>query len=155
MKLSFILSSAFPQTSGHLCHKMKLSFPLLFVFIQFTSYAQKELSFTDKVYEPQIKTVQLYPDSDNPQDFLQPATTLITQQNLVLEFDDMQDNRNNYYAKLIHCNYDWTQSTLMDLDFMDNYNEFNLADYTFSNSTYSRYIHYRLKIPPVKLTGNY
>jgi hypothetical protein len=131
------------------------SLTLILLFLQFSALAQKELSFTDKTYEPQIKTVQLYPDSNNPQDYLLPATTLVTQQNLLLEFDDLQDNRNNYYAKLIHCNYDWTQSSLMDLDFMDVYNEFNINDYTFANATYSRYIHYRFKIPPVKLTGNY
>lgn len=128
---------------------------LTFLFSQFTVLAQKELSFTDKAYEPQIKTVQLYPDSNNPQDYLQPATTIVTLQNLQLEFDDLQDNRNNYYAKLIHCNYDWSKSSLMDLDFMDVYNEFNVNDYTFSNATYSHYVHYRFKVPPVKLTGNY
>ncbi len=131
------------------------SLTLILVFFQFNLFAQKELSFTDKAYEPQIKTVQLYPDSDNPQDFLQPSSTPIHQQTMVLEFDDLQDNRNNYYAKLIHCNYDWSKSQLMDLDFLENYNEYNLTDYSFSNSTYSRYVHYRFKVPPVKITGNY
>src|SRR6266581_1788752 len=71
------------------------SLTLFLVFFHFNLLAQKELSFTDKAYEPQIKTVQLYPDSDNPQDFLQPSSTSIQQQTLVLEFDDLQDNRNN------------------------------------------------------------
>lgn len=131
------------------------SLMLIFLCLQFSAVAQKELSFTDKVYEPQIKTAQLYPDSGNPQDYLLPASTTFTLQNLLLEFDDLQDNRNNYYAKLIHCNYDWTKSSLMDLDFMDVFNEFNIIDYTFANATYSRYVHYRFKVPPVKLTGNY
>lgn len=128
---------------------------MFFVALSIDGIAQKELSFTDTAYEPQVKSVQLYPDSGNPQDYLLPASTLITQQNMLLEFDDLQDNRNNYYAKLIHCNYDWTKSSLMDLDFMDVYNEFNINDYVFSNATYSHYVHYRFKVPPVKLTGNY
>lgn len=131
------------------------SLTLIFALTSFNLFAQKELSFTDKVYEPQIKTVQLYPDAGGPQDFLQPSTAPVHQQNLILEFDDLQDNRNNYYAKLIHCNYDWSKSQLMDLDFMETYNEYNLTDYTSSNSTYSRYVHYRFKVPPVKITGNY
>jgi hypothetical protein len=130
--------------------------PILILSLIYVSvFAQKELSLTDKAYEPQIKTVQLYPDTDNPQDFLQPASASFHNQNLVLEFDDLQDNRNNYYAKLIHCNYDWTKSSLMDLDFLENYNEYNITDYASSNSIYSHYIHYRFKVPPVKLTGNY
>ncbi|GHM98953.1 hypothetical protein WSM22_04430 [Cytophagales bacterium WSM2-2] len=132
---------------------------IILVFITLNSklplFAQKELSFTDKVYEPQIKTVLLYPSVGGTQDFLQPSATPFNSQTLLLEFDDLQDNRNNYYAKLIHCNYDWSKSKLMDLDFMENYNEFQLNDYTFSNSTYSRYIHYRFQVPAVKYTGNY
>ncbi len=89
---------------------------LLFI-TQVNLFAQKELSFTDKVYEPQIKTVQLYPSMGGTQDFLQPSSTQVSKQNLLLEFDDLQDQRSNYYAKLIHCNYDWTKSQLMDLDF--------------------------------------
>jgi hypothetical protein len=118
-------------------------------------FAQKELSFSDKIYEQQIKTVQLYPNIGGTQDFLQPSATSIQQQNLLLEFDDLQDQRSNYYAKLIHCNYDWTKSQLMDLDFMDNYNEYPFTDYQLSSSTHVRYIHYRFQVPAVKLPGNY
>lgn len=118
-------------------------------------FAQREVSFTEKVYEAQIKTVQLYPSLGGAQDFLQPAATTIQQQNLLLEFDDLQDQRNNYYAKLIHCNYDWTKSTLMDLDFMDSFNEYPFTDYALSSNTHVRYLHYRFQVPPVKLPGNY
>ncbi len=123
--------------------------------LQVNLFAQKELSFTDKVYEQQIKTVQLYPNIGGEQDFLQPSSTSIQQQNLLLEFDDLQDQRSNYYTKLIHCNYDWTKSQLMDLDFMDSYNEYPFTDYQLSSNTHVRYIHYRLQVPPVKLPGNY
>ncbi len=118
-------------------------------------FAQKELSFADKVYETQIKTVQLYPNIGGTQDFLQPSSTSLQKQNLLLEFDDLQDQRSNYYAKLIHCNYDWTKSQLMDLDFMDNYNEYPFTDYQLSNNTHTRYIHYKFQVPTVKLPGNY
>lgn len=98
--------------------------------------AQKKLQFIDMAYEPQIKTVQLHPD-------------------LSIEFDDIHDNRNNYYAKLIHCNFDWTKSSLTDLDFMNEYNEFTLNEYEISNNIYPAYVHYRFQIPPVKIPGNY
>ena len=128
---------------------------LLLFLLQFNLFAQKELSFSDKVYEQQIKTVQLYPNLGGVQDILQPSSTSLYQQNLLLEFDDLQDQRSNYYAKLIHCNYDWTKSQLMDLDFMDNYNEYPFTDYQLSSNTHVRYIHYRFQVPPIKLPGNY
>lgn len=125
------------------------------IFFNSGLLAQKTLSFSDEVYEEQIKTVQLYPNMGGAQDFLQPAATQVAQQNLLLEFDDLQDQRSNYYVKLIHCNFDWTRSSLSDLDFMDNYNEYPLTDYQLSGTTHVRYIHYRFQVPPVKLPGNY
>ncbi len=137
------------------CLKNELSVLALLLFVQLHLFGQKQLSFTDKIYETQIKTVQLYPNTGGTQDFLLPSSTPVQQQNLLLEFDDLQDQRNNYYVKLIHCNYDWTKSQLADLDFMDNYNEYTITDYAQSSNTHLRYIHYRFQIPPVKLPGNY
>lgn len=127
----------------------------LLVLCSLTTYSQKTLSYTDKTYEWQIKTVQLYPNIGNPRDYLQPSIVPLEHQMLQLEFDDIQDNRNSYYVKLIHCNFDWTKSTLADLDFLENYNENPITDYTFSINTHARYIHYRYQVPPVKWPGNY
>ncbi|MFN7434982.1 MAG: type IX secretion system plug protein domain-containing protein [Bacteroidota bacterium] len=120
-----------------------------------SSYSQKTLSLDDRSYEWQIKTVQLYPNLGGPRDYLQPAVVPLERQNLVLEFDDIQDHRNNYYVKLIHCNFDWSKSQLSDLDFFDSFNENPINEYAFSNNTHARYIHYRFVVPPVKLPGNY
>ncbi len=137
------------------CQSLPHLLLLLVLAVQVNLFAQKQLSFTDKIYEPQIKTVQLYPNLGGTQDFLQPSSASIHQQNLLLEFDDLQDQRSNYYAKLIHCNYDWTQSQLVDLDYLENFNEFPFTDYTLSVNTHLRYIHYRFQVPPVKFPGNY
>jgi Domain of unknown function (DUF5103) len=134
---------------------MKYRFLVLFTGLSFSAVAQKDLVLSDKVYEPQIKTVQLYPDHGNPTDYLYPAVAPIGEPGLVVEFDDLQSNRNNYYAKLIHCSYDWTKSNLMDLDFLPDYNEFPINDYSFSSNTHLPYLHYRFPIPQVKLPGNY
>jgi hypothetical protein len=109
---------------------------IILMHLSLLTSAQKKLQFIDRVYEPQIKTVQLHPD-------------------LSIEFDDLQDNRNNYYAKLIHCNFDWTKSSLTDLDFINEYNEFTLNEYEISNNIYPAYVHYRFQIPSVKVPGNY
>ncbi|NOS94209.1 MAG: DUF5103 domain-containing protein [Cyclobacteriaceae bacterium] len=88
-----------------------IHFSLLLISVLLTSsvFAQPTLEYIDKNYEPQIKTVQLYPSFDGARDYLQSPAAPIENQNLLLEFDDLQDQRNNYYVKLIHCNYDWTQ----------------------------------------------
>ena len=115
----------------------------------------KKLLLQDAVYEENIKTVMVYPPATGTRDNLQPAVATLAQQNLLLEFDDIQESKYNYYARIIHCNSDWTKSQLLDLDFMPVYNEFNINDYQFSNNTYLPFVHYRFPIPRVKLPGNY
>lgn len=119
------------------------------------AYGQKKLAFADKSYEEEIRTVLLYPRLNDMRDPLRPAVAAIQNQNLLLEFDDLQAQRSNYYVKIIHCNYDWTKSNLMDLDFLMDYNEFPINEYDASSSTSVPYIHYYFQVPPVKLPGNY
>lgn len=119
------------------------------------SFAQKKLLYQDAVYEENIKTVMVHPPGTGTRDNLMPAVAPLSAQNLLLEFDDIQESRNNYYVKLLHCNADWTKSSLLDLDFMTQYNEFNITDYAFSNNTFLPFVHYRFGVPRVKLPGNY
>ncbi|NOT73666.1 MAG: DUF5103 domain-containing protein [Cyclobacteriaceae bacterium] len=128
---------------------------LILLLIPFSGWCQKELVLQDQIYEQQIKSVQCYLNTNTPGSYLLPAVASIGRQNLMLEFDDLAENRNNYYIRLIHCNFDWSKSTLMDLDFMRDYNEQIINDYAFSLNTHVPYVHYRMPIPPVKLPGNY
>jgi hypothetical protein len=107
------------------------------------------------VYEPQIKTVRLSPIGVDSRAQLLPAVTLLGSWNLLLQFDDLREQRNNYYARIIHCNRDWTKSLLSDLDYMTEYNEFPITTYEFSLNTHQSYIQYQLRLPSVKLPGNY
>ncbi len=136
-------------------YTMQLTLFFFLSIISVSLVAQKKLNYSDKVYEGQIKTVQLYPNLGGSRDYLQPSATSLQQQILILEFDDLQDHRDNYYVKLIHCNHDWTKSSLMDLDFLENYNENPITDYAFSINTHTRYIHFRYQVQAVKIPGNF
>ncbi len=118
-------------------------------------FAQKELSYVDKTYEMEIKTVQLYNPRQQEGRKLSPAVSFLRQNNLVLEFDDLRNDVNNYYVRIVHCNYDWTPSRLRDLDYLFEYNEFPINDYAFSDNTQIPYVHYRITLPNVKIAGNY
>lgn len=119
------------------------------------SFSQKKLVYTDKSYEEEIRTVQLYPALNGNQEKLRPAVAFIHTQNLVLEFDDLIGQRSNYYVRIVHCNYDWTKSNLQDLEFMNEYNEYAITEYDMSTNTSVPYVHYYFEVPRVKLPGNY
>lgn len=115
----------------------------------------KQLELADRVYESQIRTVQLYPSFGVRENELLPPVTPLGQGNLVLEFDDIDQPVQRYYARVVHCNRDWSASRLASLEYMTEYNEVPLTEYEFSIDTSVPYIHYRLNVPPVRLPGNY
>jgi hypothetical protein len=125
-----------------------------------TAYADEKLRTFDYIYEENIKTVLLYPqvnDLPNPSAAtLQPAVLPIEQGNpLILEFDELGEQTLNYHAKVYHCNADWTISLLSDIQFLSEYNDYNITNYQLSANTKVPYTHYRMEVPKVKLPGNY
>lgn len=131
---------------------------ILFISILLSLIPQtpkKKLSYENKSYEKEIKSIQLYSNKQEYRSHLLPAVTSLGQPDLILEFDDLRNDINSYYAKIIHCQYDWTPSALRDLDFMMDYNEFNVNDYAYSSNTFIPYVHYKFQLPRVKLPGNY
>ena len=135
--------------------RILLSFVVLSFFGGLLNQKNKKLEFIDKSYEEEIKTVQLYPNSGNPQDVFSAPVAPINQNTLVLEFDDLVESHEDYRVRLIHCNADWTQSKLKPLDYLSTYNEFMINQFQYSVDTKIGYVHYTFKLPNVKLTGNY
>ncbi len=115
----------------------------------------KVLQLFDIAYEPQIKTIKLTQLGVDSRSQLLPSVTPIGTWSLQLEFDDLRGQRDTYNAQVIHCNHDWTKSTLADLDYLNQYNEFPITTFDFSLDTHIPYVHYKFKLPPVKLPGNY
>ena len=121
----------------------------------FQSENGKNLQLLDLSYESQIKTVRLSPVGVDSRAQLLPAVVQLGTWNLLLQFDDLRPQRENYYARIIHCNQNWTKSTLSDLDYMSEYNEFPINTFEFSLDTHQPYVQYRFRLPGVKLPGNY
>lgn len=115
----------------------------------------KSLQLIDQTYDPYIQTALLYPSFGDPADDLLPAVIPMGQWNLLMAFDDLSNQHQSYYMRLIHCNHDWSKSTLLDLDFLNEFNEFPVNNYEYSINTHIPYIHYWAQVPPVKLPGNY
>lgn len=110
----------------------------------------------DSTYESQIQTVQLYlGDGTSTQTLQNPIIPISQTIPLVLEFDEQNTNYNYYYAKIIRCESDWTQSSLADIQFLNAYNIFQLNQYLLSSGTKVPFTHYSFTCPPVKLSGNY
>jgi hypothetical protein len=135
--------------------KEQLHFILL--FLSFSAFTQKQLYFEDFIYEPKIKSVQLYPlvgQSGNPAGSLNPPIAKLDEP-MILEFDDLTAQFDQFHVKIIHCTMDWKQSLLSDIEFLPQFNDYLINDYQVSQNTKVPYYHYKIELPQVKISGNY
>ncbi len=117
---------------------------------------QGNLQYRDWVYDDFIKTVQLYPNSPQPAaQMASPVISLNGRQQLLLEFDELFNDAYNYRAKIIHCNANWQPSDLSPLQYLQEYNEYEIDDMDYSFGTLTPYVHYKFILPRPTLPGNY
>ena len=116
----------------------------------------KRLVYDNYIYDPNVKTVKLYRYLNSYDDQIQPAAYPIqSDYRLILEFDKLRSDYENLYAKVVHCQFDWSPSQLRDQEFLSVYNEFPISDYEYSRATRIPYTHYTIDLPKVKIPGNY
>ncbi len=78
---------------------------------------------------------------------------------IYLEFDDLLASEQDYYYKVVHCDYDWTPSTLLKSQYLSGVDNQRIIDYENSYNTLQPYSNYRLTIPNdnlrLRVSGNY
>ncbi|GAB3261720.1 hypothetical protein GCM10027347_26920 [Larkinella harenae] len=140
--------------------KLYIPFFLLVNSLVFCSVMAQSLPTEDRVFDNTIQTVLLYPvlgsDAADPAQTLNPPIIDQTVETpLLLEFDDLTADYRPFRAKFVHCNADWKQSILSDIEFTYEYNDYPIQDYQISLNTKIPYYHYRFPVPKMKLPGNY
>ena len=108
------------------------------------------------VFVPNLKSIRVLV---NGQWDSYPVMLLNGGQYVDILFDDMQHAYVRRTYTITHCNADWTQSDLLESEYMDGFNGQPIDGYEPSLSTAAIYNHYELRIPNedvrLKVTGNY
>ncbi|TKG91098.1 DUF5103 domain-containing protein [Puteibacter caeruleilacunae] len=117
--------------------------------------------FTQVLYKNEtrlksIKTVQFFRDGWSMSN---PVIELNSDVQLILSFDELNSEANEYFYTIRHCSANWEESSLHPTDFIEGFEEQVVHDYQYSLNTNIGYINYQIAIPNedirLKLSGNY
>tara|TARA_B110000459_G_scaffold185835_1_gene216844 strand:+ start:85 stop:864 length:780 start_codon:yes stop_codon:yes gene_type:complete len=104
----------------------------------------------------QIKTLLCHKKED---ELSLPIINLNTDNKLLVSFDDLDADIKDYYYTIIHCNSDWTESDLMQSEYISGFTDEPITNYEFSFNTIQDYTHYTFNFPNDELkailSGNY
>lgn len=72
---------------------------------------------------------------------------------LLLEFDALTGNEEDFYYVIEHFNFDWTPSNLVKSEYLKGLDNQRILNYGNSFNTYQIYSHYNLRIPNSQTRG--
>ncbi|NOU45594.1 MAG: DUF5103 domain-containing protein [Bacteroidales bacterium] len=125
---------------------------LIFLTIQAAPFYE----LNDKVYKDFVQTVLFSPTDEPLQD---PILHLNGNNTLNLSFDILGNANSVYNYTIVHCTYDWKQSDLQPIEYINGYQEDEIRDFQYSLNTLTPYVHYSLTFPgenlQPRLSGNY
>lgn len=114
------------------------------------------LAYGNFVYEPFIKTIQVFPQ-EAP--LAPPYLELNTQNPLEVHFDDLSGGFQDYRYRVIHCTADWSPSDLDYTEYIRGFETMQIDDVESSFNTKVQYTHYQFTFPNdmmiPTLSGNY
>lgn len=129
---------------------------LLILALLFYATGAEAKILENRVYSPNIKSVQLFPRYN---DLGIPMIGLNSGETLELHFDELEQAGRTYYYTIQQCRSNWEPTTMSPIEYLDGFTESTIFDYDFSNGTKQSYIHHRLEFPNqdirVTKSGNY
>jgi len=125
----------------------------LFLILLFSSVSNAQI--IEKIEPYNIKTIQFRGATDQSE-----LPIIRLGQRLSLSFDDINSTEEDYYYRISHHNFDWTESDLSKGEFLDGFDDVRIETYENSLNSLQLYSHYYLDIPNretrgIRKSGNY
>lgn len=118
--------------------------------------ANGQVKYYTQTLAPNIKTLQVYPEN---QPYQIPVIELKSENRLQVRFDEMSHDAHAFSYTIVHCNADWTASSLSTSEYLDGFTTSGINEMTTSVNTSYLYTNYQFFLPnydmQFKVSGNY
>lgn len=88
-----------------------------------------------------------------------PVIELESEETVSISFDEMSYEPKSFNYTIVHCDADWTRSSLSEVDYLQGFANGTIDNYEFSTNTTTLYVHYEFSVPnedlKMKVSGNY
>lgn len=121
--------------------------------LSFESFGQIQSKYFEKY--PGIHTVYLAPNTERYLIKQNPVIPLENQSEWFINFDDLDLKYKNYFLRIVHCDANWKDSNLNEIEYLQDFNDQPIRDFRTSLGTKVPYNHYTVEIPKGKISGNY
>lgn len=133
---------------------MRKLITLLCCCIGLSAAAQQK--YRTSVFQQNIKTLQIGVEG---QRFALPIIELNGSDKILVSFDEMSHVAHSYSYRVLHCNSDWTLSSLNSNEYLSGYTNSPITDAQLSLNTTFLYTHYAFRLPNddinFRISGNY
>lgn len=134
--------------------KFVLVFEILMIAV--TTVMAQNTKYKTQIFKNTVRTLNVFVEG-NERSY--PAIELNSDNKICIRFDELSANASDFSYKVIHCNYDWSNSDLFANEFLDGFNDSRIDEYEYSENTKIAYVNYQILLPnnevSLKLTGNY
>lgn len=135
---------------------MKVYSLIFWLFCLVFGPVQAQEKYFTNVSSKQIKTLQVKVAGEL---ISEPNIVLNGEDRILVDFDALSHGYSRYAYSVIHCNGDWTQSSLSPIEYMDGFQGMTIDDFANSINTTTLYTNYQLLLPnddiQFKVSGNY
>ena len=129
---------------------------VLFCFLILSLIAGAQTAYRTQIFYPNVKTLQVGLTGEK---MGLPIMKLNSSDVLQISFDEMSHEAHSFSYKVLHCNADWTPSTINTNEYLNGFTTGNITDYVTSINTTYLYTHYTFLLPNndlnFKISGNY